>query len=259
MTDDLNSNIGNGILETVHMRKIAFVKKYFGDEKDNKPGILFLGGFRSDMEGTKAKFLEDWSSRQKYNFLKFDYSGHGRSSNLFENGCITDWKNDACEVLDKLTKGPQSLVGSSMGGWISILIAKLRPDRCRALIGIAAAPDFTENSFWAGFDDTQRTTLLDQGMISLPSDYSHEPYVITKKLIEDGRSNLVMDEPLNLPVPLRLLQGMRDNEVHYSEALKLADNWIDPDVKITLVKDADHQFSSPKCLGLLKDSVEEFL
>ena len=247
------------ILKTSTNRDIAFVKHYAIEKEGNKPGILFLGGFRSDMEGTKATFLEDWCLKSKHNFLKFDYSGHGSSSGSFENGCITDWKNDACEVLDKLTEGPQILVGSSMGGWISLLLGKLRPERCKALIGIAAAPDFTENSFWASFNEEQRKLLNYQGFIALPSDYSSEPYIISKKLIEDGRLNLVLKTPLELPFPTRLLQGMKDMDVHYSEAIALAENLVNLDTKIIILKEADHQFSSPQCLALLKQTIEEFL
>ena len=251
--------ITSGVLTTITNRQIAFVRHCADNTTTKRAGVMFLGGFRSDMLGTKATFLENWCKDHAHNFIKFDYSGHGESSEKFENGCISDWTNDALEVLDKLTSGPQILVGSSMGGWISLLIGKRRPTRCKALIGIAAAPDFTENSFWANFDEKNRVELLQNGFVVLPSEYSDEPYIITKKLIEDGRSNLVMDKPLDLPFPVRLLQGMKDTEVHYSEATKIAANMVNEDVNVFLLKSADHQFSSPKCLSLLKQTIEEFL
>ncbi|MCI5086493.1 MAG: alpha/beta hydrolase, partial [Rhodovulum sp.] len=180
-------------LTTSQGRKIAYVKT-----QGTGPGIVFLGGFRSDMQGTKAVFLEDWAKQQGRAFLRFDYSGHGESSEAFEDGAIGDWAEDAREVLTHLTEGPQVLVGSSMGGWISLLTARAMPERVCGLVGIAAAPDFTEDSMWAGFDEAQRAALMRDGRVELPSDYD-TPYTITRRLIEDGRNNLVLRDPLPLP------------------------------------------------------------
>ena len=246
----------------IHVTKashsIAYVKRYHHRSK-KRPGILFLGGFRSDMNGTKATFLENWCFEQKHNFLKFDYSGHGCSSGLFESGCISDWLNDACEVLDHLTHGPQILVGSSMGGWISLLLGKSRPERVHALVGIAAAPDFTENSMWANLDKKNRNDLAMFGKVEVKSKYSSEPYLVTERLIIDGRCNLVMKDPLEASYSIRLLQGMRDEDVHFSTAIKLAEHINSDDVKVALVKNADHQFSTRACLEILKMTIEEFL
>jgi len=220
------------------------------------PGVVFLGGFRSDMTGTKALALQDWARARGRAFLRFDYSGHGASSGAFLDGCIGDWTQDALAALDALTEGPQVLVGSSMGGWIALLAARARPDRLAALIGIAAAPDFTEDSMWAGFDADQRAALLAQGRVALPSDYSDDPYVITRRLIEDGRNHLVLRSPLSLPCPVRLLQGSADADVPPSVALRLFDHLDGPDIRLTLVKGADHRFSAPDCLDLLARTLD---
>ena len=220
------------------------------------PGVVFLGGFRSDMGGTKALWLEDWARAQGRGFLRFDYSGHGASSGAFEDGCIGDWAADAMAVL-ALTEGPQVLVGSSMGGWIALLLARARPARVAGLVGIAAAPDFTEDSLWAGLSGTERATMMTAGQIERASDYSPEPYVFTRRLVEDGRAQLVLRSPLVLPFPVRLLQGTADADVPVSVALRLLDHATGPDIRLTLVKGADHRFSTPACLDLIGQAVDQ--
>ena len=222
------------------------------------PGVVFLGGFRSDMEGTKALHLEEWARRTGRAFLRFDYSGHGQSGGEFLDGAIGDWFEDARAAL-ALTEGKQVLVGSSMGGWISLLLARDCPEKVAGLVTIAAAPDFTEDSMWAGFDEGQRAALLDTGRVELPSDYSDEPYVITRRLIEEGRDRLVLRTPLSLPFPVRFLQGTADADVDQSVALRLLDHASGDDMRLTLVKGADHRFSSPECLALIEHSVEMVL
>lgn len=223
------------------------------------PGVVFLGGFRSDMTGTKAMALEDWAGRTGRAFVRFDYSGHGASSEAFLDGCIGDWAEDAIAAITALTQGPQVLVGSSMGGWIALLAAKALPERVAGLVGIAAAPDFTEDSMWAGFSDSQKLALTTSGQLDLPSDYSDAPYVITRKLIEDGRQRLVLREPLPLPMPVRLLQGTADTDVPPAVALRLMDHAESPDLRLTLVKGADHRFSTPDCLALIEAALEDVL
>jgi len=220
------------------------------------PGVVFLGGFRSDMSGSKAMFLEEWARRSGRAFLRFDYSGHGQSGGEFVDGAIGDWAKDARAALDALTDGPQILVGSSMGGWIALLLARAMTERIAALVGIAAAPDFTEDSMWDGFDPGQRAALLAEGQVALPSEYSDEPYIITRRLIEDGRARLVLRDPLSLPFPVRLLQGSDDTDVPVSVALRLFDHAVSPDLRLTLVKGADHRFSSPECLSLITDTID---
>ncbi|WP_296762376.1 alpha/beta hydrolase [Sediminimonas sp.] len=219
------------------------------------PGVVFLGGFKSDMEGTKALYLQDWAQRNGRAFLRFDYSGHGQSSGAFEDGCIGDWAADAIAAIDALTEGPQILVGSSMGGWIAALVARAMPARVAGMVGIAAAPDFTEDGMWAEFDADQRAAITAQGRLEQPSEYDDAPYVITRRLIEDGRENLVLRAPLGLPFPVRLLQGTADADVPRDVALRLLDHADSPDIHLTLVKGADHRFSTPDCLALVERAI----
>ncbi|WP_108483231.1 alpha/beta hydrolase [Oceaniglobus ichthyenteri] len=223
-----------------------------------EPGVVFLGGFKSDMQGTKAVHLEAWAKARGRAFLRFDYSGHGESSGAFSDGCIGDWAEDAMAAISGLTEGPQVLVGSSMGGWISCLVARAMPERVAGFVGIAAAPDFTEDSMWAGFDDGQKAALNEAGQVALPSDYG-DPYIITRRLIEDGRNQLVLRDPLSISGPVRLLQGTADADVKLSVALRLLDHIRGGDVRLTLVKGADHRFSTPECLRLIEGAVEEVL
>ncbi|MBL3574991.1 alpha/beta hydrolase [Rhodovulum sulfidophilum] len=221
------------------------------------PGIVFLGGFMSDMEGTKATHLEAWARAQGRAFLRFDYSGHGQSSGRFDEGAIGDWAADARAALGALSEGPQVLVGSSMGGWIALLLARALPERVAGLVGIAAAPDFTEDSMWAGFSDAQRAELTETGRVELPSAYADSPYVITRRLIEDGRRNLVLRDPLAFGFPVRLLQGTADEDVETRVALRLLERIEAEDLRLTLVKGADHRFSTPETLALIESAILE--
>lgn len=223
------------------------------------PGVVFLGGFKSDMAGTKAVFLQDWAARTGRAFLRFDYSGHGVSSGDFLDGAIGDWFEDACAAIGALTEGPQVLVGSSMGGWIALQVARAMPGRVAGLVGIAAAPDFTEDSMWASFTADQRAQVLEAGRVVLPSEYDPAGYVITRRLIEEGRRRLVLRSPLALPMPVRLLQGTADADVPVSVALRLLDHATGSDIRLTLVKGADHRFSTPECLALMQQTVEAVL
>jgi pimeloyl-ACP methyl ester carboxylesterase len=211
------------------------------------------------MQGTKALYLQDWAARTGRAFLRFDYSGHGQSSGDFLEGAIGDWFEDALAALTALTGGPQVLVGSSMGGWISLLLARAAPARVAGLVGIAAAPDFTEDSMWAGFTPAQRAALVAEGRVVLPSDYDPAGYVITRRLIEEGRGRLVLRDPLPLPFPVRLLQGTADSDVPPAVALRLLDHATGPDIRLTLVKGADHRFSTPECLALIEAAIAEVL
>ena len=235
-------------------RRIAFEH-----QTGQGPGVVFLGGFKSDMRGSKAAHLAQWAARTGRAFLRFDYSGHGESSGDFEDGSIGDWAADAMAAISTLTDGPQVLVGSSMGGWISLLVARAMPERVAGLVGIAAAPDFTEDGYWAAATPAQREALLRDGRWELPSEYSDAPYVITRHLIEDGRNHLVLRSPLALPFPVRLLQGTADPDVPMDWALRLLDHAQSPDLHLTLVKGADHRFSTPECLGLIEAAIAEVL
>lgn len=220
------------------------------------PGVVFLGGYKSDMTGTKAVYLQDWAERTGRAFLRFDYSGHGQSSGKFEEGGIGDWFADARAIISALTTGPQILVGSSMGGWIALLVARALPERVAGLVGVAAAPDFTQDLMWMRYTDAQKDELEAIGWIEEPSEYSDEPNIITMKFLDDGAKYLVLREPLALPFPVRLLQGTADVDVPPSVALRLMDHADSPDLRLTLVKGADHRFSTPACLALIVDVVE---
>lgn len=223
------------------------------------PGIVFLGGFRSDMTGTKARFLEARARAQGRAFLRFDYTGHGASSGDFLDGGIGDWVRDAEDAVARLTGGPQVLVGSSMGGWIALRLAQRVPERVAAFLGIAAAPDFTEDAMWQGFSAEERARLMAEGRLATPSDYSEAPYVITRRLIEDGRENLVLRAPLRLPFPVRLLHGIADADVALAVPLRLVAHAECPDLQLTLVKDADHRFSTPQALELTGRTLDALL
>lgn len=218
------------------------------------PMVVFLGGLKSDMEGTKALHLEDWARAQGRGFLRFDYSGHGQSSGTFEQGSIGDWAEDTFEVIHALSDGPLIIVGSSMGGWQALLLARAIPERIAGMVTIAAAPDFTEDGWWAGFSDEQKQALQRDGRLELPSDYM-EPYIVTRQMIEDGRRQLVLRAPLPLPFPVRCLQGTADTAVSVQTALRLLDHADCPDLRLTLVKDADHRFSDGPCLGLIEQAI----
>ncbi|HMS95370.1 MAG TPA: alpha/beta hydrolase [Tabrizicola sp.] len=220
------------------------------------PGVVFLTGFRSDMTGSKAMHLQAWAEATGRAFLRFDYSGHGASHGAFEDGAISDWREDAESVISALTEGPQILVGSSMGGWIALLLARTRPERVAGLVTIAAAPDFTVRMWQTEFSAEDRDRLLREGRVERPSDYG-DPYVITSRLITDGGENLVLDQPLALQMPVRFLQGTADRDVPPSVALGLFDHATGADVRLTLVKGADHRFSTPDCLSLLVATITE--
>ena len=222
------------------------------------PGVAFLGGFRSDMTGTKAMALGAWARREGRAFVRLDYAGHGASGGAFEDGTIGGWRDDAVAVVEAAIDGPAVLVGSSMGGWIALLIARDRPDLVAGLVTIAAAPDFTEDGYWAGFDAAQRAALTAVGHVDVPSDYG-EPYRVTRRLIEAGRETLVLRAPLPLGVPARFLQGGADADVPVAWALRLLDHATGDDLRLTVVKGADHRFSDPGCLALIEGSVAEVL
>jgi pimeloyl-ACP methyl ester carboxylesterase len=240
-------------LETPQGRRIAYHLT-----PGTGPCIVFLGGLKSDMEGTKAVHLERWAQGQGRAFLRFDYSGHGESSGTFTDGCIGDWAEDTRAAVSVLTDGPLLVVGSSMGGWQALLLARAVPERIAGLVTIAAAPDFTEDGYWASFTDAQKHALKTVGHVELPSDYM-EPYIISKRMIEDGRRHLVLRDPLHLPFPSRFLQGTADTAVSTDTALRLLEHATGPDMRLTLVKDADHRFSDDACLDLIEEAITDVL
>ncbi|MDU9004810.1 alpha/beta fold hydrolase [Sedimentitalea todarodis] len=240
-------------LETPQGRRIAYHMT-----KGNGPCIVFLGGLKSDMQGTKAVHLEDWAKSRGQAFLRFDYSGHGESSGTFEEGCIGDWAEDTLAAVTALAEGPLVVVGSSMGGWQALLLARAIPARIAGMVTIAAAPDFTEDGYWASFTDAQKQDLETVGHVELPSDYM-EPYIISKRMIEDGRTRLVLRQHLSLPFPVRCLQGTDDTAVSTETALRLLEHAECPDMRLTLVKGADHRFSDGPSLALIEAAVADVL
>lgn len=214
------------------------------------PGVIFLGGFHSDMTGSKAEYLAQWCAARGQAFLRFDYGGHGASGGEFAQGCIGTWLADAELVLTSLTTGPQILVGSSMGGWIALLLAQRHPERLAGLIGIAAAPDFTEDLMWAQFPQAVRDQITREGQWLRPSEYG-APYPITRALIEDGRRHLVLRAPLAIAAPVRLLHGQQDPDVPWQLSLRVAETITGSDVEVTLIKEGDHRLSKPAELALL--------
>ncbi len=209
------------------------------------PGIIFLGGFMSDMAGGKALALEGFAQARGQAFLRFDYEGHGASSGRFEEGTIGLWAGDAVAALDALTEGPQVLVGSSMGGWIMLLAALARPERVAGLLGIAAAPDFTEDLMWTDLDEGMRETLMRDGVVQLPSDYGDEPTTISRALIEDGRDHLLLRDTIAVTCPVRLLQGMADSAVPWRTALTIAAPGAAPACASTTLATASPAATSP--------------
>jgi pimeloyl-ACP methyl ester carboxylesterase len=218
------------------------------------PTVVFLPGYRSDMAGEKATMLAAFCAARGQAMLRFDYSGHGASDGAFEDGTIGAWAADALTAIDALTEGKLLLVGSSMGGWIALLTALARPARIAGLLGIAAAPDFTETLMWAAMAPAERATLLRDGVLRVPSQYG-EPYAITRALIEDGRTQTLLDGPIALDCPIRLLHGQRDPDVPWETALRIAERVTGEDVRIILVKDGDHRLSRQQDLALLRDTL----
>jgi len=223
------------------------------------PAVVFLGGFRSDMTGTKAMALAAWARKAGHAYLRFDYLGHGQSSGRFEDGTIGRWLDDSLAAIDQLTSGRLVLVGSSMGGWLSLLVARARMERVAGLVLIAAAPDFTERMLLGGLSPEERVRLEREGRLERPSQYSPEPSVFTWKLIEEGRNHLVLDKKLSLPCPVRLLHGQSDPDVSWEYSLQIAAHLDAPDVVTTLVKGGDHRLSTPHDIARLIATVEELL
>lgn len=221
------------------------------------PGVIFCGGFMSDMQATKALALEKYCRELGLSYVRFDYTGRGQSSGKFADGTISRWRDDALAVFDQVTEGPQILIGSSMGGWIGLLIAMTRPDRVKAFIAIAPAPDFTEDLVWEKFSPQHQAELMTKGVIYESSPYSDDPYMITRALIEDGRNNLIMDKPILLNVRVRILQGMQDQDVPWQRTMQLVEKIQSNDLRVTLIKDGEHRLAREQDLALLRQTLQD--
>lgn len=223
-----------------------------------EPGVLFCAGFNSSMDGLKALYLESECQRQGWQFTRFDYRGHGVSDGEFSACTLTQWYEDALAILDHICVGPQLVIGSSMGGWIATLLAVARPESVVALMTIAAAPDFTEELIWRLLEPDVQRRLLEGGVWQMPNHYDNgEPYAVRMSLIESGRAHQVLDKPVKVSCPVRLLHGSGDVEVPYSLSARLLDNLRSVDARLILVKDADHRFSAPEQLALLAATLGE--
>jgi pimeloyl-ACP methyl ester carboxylesterase len=211
---------------------------------------VWLSGFKSDMSGTKVTVLEAWAKEAGHGFLAFDYSGHGLSDGAFEDGTISAWREDALAAIGALTDGGLVLVGSSMGGWMALLSALELGDRVKGMVLIAPAPDFTQKLMWPEFSFEQQAEIMGQGMTLRPSDYD-EPYQITRALIVDGQNWSLLDTPIELSMPIRILQGMQDADVPWQHAFRLTETLTSEDVVFTLVKDGDHRLSRDQDIARL--------
>lgn len=233
-------------------RKLAY--KY----QDGKgPTVVFFAGFMSDMEGSKALALDAFCQARGQAYVRFDYSGHGRSSGDFTDGTIGAWKEDALAIIDQVTKGDLILVGSSMGGWIGILCALARKARVKGFVGLAAAPDFTRELCWDQYSDEIKATLKRDGVYYEACDYGDDPYAMTLTLLQEGNDHLIMDRQIDLDCPVRLIQGMKDPDVPWATAQRISDRLKSEDVVITYVKNGDHRLSTDADLKRLCQVVKE--
>lgn len=245
--------VGAGILARADGASMAY------ERLDGRgPGIVFVHGFHSDMEGGKALALRQFCADRGRAFLRFDLFGHGRSSGAVEDGTIGRWAEDVVAALDELTAGPQILVGSSLGGWLVLLAALRRRERVAGLVGVAPAPDFTEELMWATFTPAQRREMLEHGKVRMDNCYDPEkPWFIPRTLIEDGRNHLLLGDTINLHCPVRLIHGQKDDDVPWETSLRIARCLATEDVVVTLVKDGDHRLSRDQDLARLTGLVAE--
>jgi pimeloyl-ACP methyl ester carboxylesterase len=245
----------------LHLSDDNFIAYHKHDGKKNNVGVIFLSGFMSDMSGIKATELDKFCKNHNYPYIRFDYFGHGKSSKKFTECNIGIWKQNVLDVLDNLTTGKQILIGSSMGGWLMLLAALERPERIAGLIGIASAPDFTEDLIWNQMTHQQQKELLKTGIFDLKSEFSDNPYPVTLDLIEEGRKHLLLRDNKTLPItcPVRLIHGLNDTDVPSSISTQIALHLASPDVKVNLVKDGDHRMSTPENIELLCNTLEDLM
>lgn len=234
------------------------------DER-SAPGILWLSGFKSDMLGTKADVLAEWAEKQGLTCTRMDYSGHGDSGGQFVDGTISQWLEEAVAVFKQFCKGPTIVVGSSMGGWMALLLAKALHGLSEKVDGtlsgmvlVAPAPDFTEELMWKHeFTEEMKAEIMEKGLAVRPSEYDDSPYIITRDLIEDGRNNLLLGEPIITDCKTIILQGQKDESVPWQHALRIVEGMAHDDVVLTLVKDGDHRLSRPEDLDRMLSAVAE--
>ena len=235
---------------------------YIRHEPSHKgmPWVVFLSGFRSDKQGSKAVYGDAWAREKGVGYLRFDYRGHGASSSVFETCCLSDWLEDVLHILDRLVPEPALLVGSSMGGWLMLLAALQRPEKIRALLGIASAPDFTEDLIMTALSPIEKQELATNGVVYLPDCYGDQPYPITSQLIEDGKRHLMLRQP-TIPIhcPVSLMHGMKDEDVPWQTSVSLAEKLESEDVTITLHKQGDHRMSDAESLKQMVSAIERLI
>lgn len=259
MSEQISPASGAGILARDDGASIAY-RQTPARNGNNGPGVVFLHGFRSDMSGGKALALEKLCRERGTAFLRFDAFGHGESSGQVEDGCISRWAEDATAVISALTQGPQILIGSSLGGWIALLAALRLGSRVAGLIGLAPAPDFTEDLMWNHMDENDRRRLLVEGFIIEENCYEPEnPWRIPRLLIEDGRNHLLLRDMINLACPVRLIHGQQDHDVPWDTSLRIADCLITSDVIVHLIKDGEHRLSRDQDLTFICRVAEDLL
>lgn len=238
-------------LELPYNHRIAYALT-----EGNLPCVIFMGGFKSDMTGLKATALEASCKERGQRFIRFDYSGHGKSSGEFREGTIGAWKNDALTIIDRLGAEKNILVGSSMGAWLALLCSLERSEKIAGLVGIASAPDFTEKLIWEKLNAEQKEILQKEGVYYAPSCYGEEPYPITMKLIEEARNHLLLDKEINLDMPVSLLHGTADEDVPWQVSTNLLQLITSKNATLTLVKDGNHRLSEPAQLNMMCEAVK---
>jgi pimeloyl-ACP methyl ester carboxylesterase len=242
-------------------RRIA-VRAREGGGFDRGSGLFWLGGFKSDMKGTKALALDEWAATHGRACVRFDYSGHGESGGAFEDGTIGRWLEESVAVFDRFCHGPQVVIGSSMGGWMALLLARelarraAREASLAGLVLIAPAPDFTEELMWKGFSPEARQEIETKGVWLRPSAYG-DPYPITRALIEEGRDHLLLGSTIDVGCPVRILQGAQDPDVPWQHAFALTQRLPADDVVLTMIQDGDHRLSRPQDIARIIAAVAE--
>jgi pimeloyl-ACP methyl ester carboxylesterase len=233
------------------------------ERKGANPGLFWLGGFKSDMKGTKAEALDHWAGKEGRACLRFDYSGHGESGGSFAEGTIGRWLEESLSVYLRFAHGPQLVIGSSMGGWLALLLARALASKkdvapIAGMVLIAPAVDFTEELMWKQFSDATKREIQEKGKWLRPSEYGDEPYMITRGLIEDGRNHLLLGGLIETGCPVHILQGVQDPDVPWRHAVELVSRFSRDDVVLTLIKDGDHRLSRPEDIDRLIAAVKEF-
>ncbi len=230
--------------------------KYSSKNSNNKPGLIFLGGFKSDMSGTKAEAIAGFAKEHDYDLIRFDYFGHGKSSGKFIDGTIGLWLENSLTIIDQLTNKPQILIGSSMGGWMMLLAALARPEKIVGLVGLAAAPDFTEELIWEFLSYEQKQKIEEDKMIDFNNEFCDEPYPISLQLIKEARAHLLLNkEEIPIHSPIRLIHGMDDKDVPYSTSIRIAEQVTSRDVSVNLIKNAGHRLSQPEELEVIYKTI----